>query len=141
MRRKLHGFTLIEMMIVVAIIAVLLTIGTQKWAGMTNKAKEGASHGAQGTLRSALAIYYGDNEKEYPTDNLSCLLIGGRYIPLIPAAQFAPMHEANAVVRAETAVTDSGGWSYNNDPDDQNWGHLLAGCDHADSRGNVWSSY
>lgn len=135
------GFTLIELMIVVAIMAVLLAIGVPKWAGMTIKAKEGAAHGAQGTLRSALSIYYGDNEKEYPIDNLACLTLNARYIPAIPPANFPPAHEASTVVRTETSVTDAGGWSYNNDPDSHQWGNLLAGCTHTDTRGSVWSTY
>ncbi|MFA5779030.1 MAG: prepilin-type N-terminal cleavage/methylation domain-containing protein [Elusimicrobiota bacterium] len=60
------GFTLIELMIVVAIIGILAAIAIPKFADLIKKSKEGATKGSLGALRSALTIYYGEQEGEYP---------------------------------------------------------------------------
>jgi len=60
------GFTLIELMIVVAIIGILAAIAIPKFASLLRKSNEGACKGNLGALRSALSIYYGDMEGQYP---------------------------------------------------------------------------
>jgi prepilin-type N-terminal cleavage/methylation domain-containing protein len=62
---KKSGFTLIELMIVVAIIGILASIAIPKFADLIRKSKEGATKGNLGSLRSALSIYYGDMEGTY----------------------------------------------------------------------------
>lgn len=65
-RFNLKGFTLIELMIVVAIIGILAAIAIPKFADLIKKSKEGATKGSLGALRSALTIYYGEQEGTYP---------------------------------------------------------------------------
>ncbi|MBI5574004.1 MAG: type II secretion system protein [Elusimicrobia bacterium] len=68
------GFTLIELMIVVAIIGILAAIAIPKFADLIKKSKEGSTKGSLGALRSALTIYYGEQEGVYPvasTDGLA----------------------------------------------------------------------
>ncbi|MDD5687800.1 MAG: type II secretion system protein [Elusimicrobia bacterium] len=60
------GFTLIELMIVVAIIGILAAIAIPKFADLIRKSKEGSTKGSLGALRSALTIYYGEMEGAYP---------------------------------------------------------------------------
>ncbi|MFH1541040.1 MAG: prepilin-type N-terminal cleavage/methylation domain-containing protein [Elusimicrobiota bacterium] len=60
------GFTLIELMIVVAIIGVLAAVAIPKFTDLIKKAKEGATKGSLGAFRSALTIYYGEQEGIYP---------------------------------------------------------------------------
>ena len=79
-RLKLHhGFTLIELMIVVAIIGILSAIAVPKFGNLVRKAKEAAVKGGLGALRSAISIYYADTEGTFPQDttaqNLSSLTI------------------------------------------------------------------
>jgi prepilin-type N-terminal cleavage/methylation domain-containing protein len=54
------GFTLIELMIVVAIIGILAAIAIPRFAQMLEKSREGATKGNLGSLKSASSIYYGD---------------------------------------------------------------------------------
>lgn len=67
------GFTLIELMIVVAIIGILAAIAIPKFADLIKKSKEGSTKGSLGALRSALTIYYGEQEGTYPVASLDAL--------------------------------------------------------------------
>src|SRR2546423_6277661 len=87
------GFTLIELMIVVAIIGILAAIAIPKFASLIRKSSEGASKGNLGSIRSALSIYYGDMEGQYPTD-MASLTVSGKYLANIPAAK-APNYHAD----------------------------------------------
>lgn len=63
---KTNAFTLIELMIVVAIIGILASIAIPKFADLIRKLQEATTKGNLGVLRSALSIYYVDNEGFYP---------------------------------------------------------------------------
>ncbi|MDD5687697.1 MAG: prepilin-type N-terminal cleavage/methylation domain-containing protein [Elusimicrobia bacterium] len=63
---KNKGFTLIELMIVVAVIGILAAIAIPKFGNLLRTAKEGATKGSLGSIRSAITIYYGEMEGEYP---------------------------------------------------------------------------
>lgn len=63
---KDNGFTLIELMLISAIIGILAVIAVPKFSNMLDRAREGAFKGNLGALRSALSVYYVDNEGQYP---------------------------------------------------------------------------
>src|SRR3954454_17240373 len=75
------GFTLIELMIVVAIIGILAAVAVPKFADLVTKSKEASVKGALGAVRSALSIYYGDTEGSYPTNLFVGLTTGNKYMP------------------------------------------------------------
>src|SRR3990167_4801574 len=113
MKRK--GFTLIELMIVVAIIGILAAIAIPKFAELIRKSSEGASKGNLGALRSAMSIYYGDMEGTYPA-NVTALTIGGKYLSQLPNAKAPNYHADGAgvvLVSASAAPSDGGGGYYN----------------------------
>src|SRR6516162_6609630 len=83
-RKAVRGFTLIELMIVVAIIGILAAIAIPKFADLIRKSKEGATKGNLGAVRSALSIYYGDLEGNYPTDDLTQMTVSGKFLPELP---------------------------------------------------------
>jgi type IV pilus assembly protein PilA len=67
MRRTQKGFTLIELMIVVAIIGILAAIALPKFADMLEKSREGATRGNLNSMQSAMNIYNADQQGIYPT--------------------------------------------------------------------------
>src|SRR5450432_4135464 len=90
MLKTRKGFTLIELMIVVAIIGILAAIAIPQFANLIAKSQEGATKGNLGSLRSALSIYYGDSEGVYPTGALDgqqgALTANQKYMQGIPTA-------------------------------------------------------
>ena len=98
-RLKTKGFTLIELMIVVAIIGILAAIAIPKFAQMLEKSREGATKGTLGSLKSASSIYYGDQQGIWPStlntfstysfskymDNVSAVKVTGAFVPGSPS--------------------------------------------------------
>jgi len=140
------AFTLIELMIVVAIIGVLAAIAIPKFSALLDKSKEGSTKGALASVRTAIKVYYSDNNGVYPTDDLSSLLVDGRYLNVIPAARIpftTHPRSANVATAGSRAamITDAGGWAYVNDSSDPGWGSFAVNCSHRDSGGSGWSRY
>ncbi len=139
------GFTLIELMIVVAIIGILAAIAIPKFADLIRKSKEGATKGNLGAVRSALSIYYGDLEGQYPVDTLAALTAGNKYLTEMPQAKTPSYHDDTATTvggNSSNVVVDAGGgWAYTNDRSDGKWGSLWVNCTHTDSKGTKWTYY
>ena len=161
--RRPRGFTLIELMIVVAIIGILAAIAIPKFAELIRKSAEGQLKGNLGAMRSALSIYYGDMEGMYP-DNFYSLTVGGKYVGAISSLKVPDYHPSTTIIRhnlntnafgcGSGYVLDTGEWIYWSDN-----GALCAGaapmgsqrariqgefwvaCAHTDTKGSFWSSY
>lgn len=68
MTKKQKGFTLVELMIVVAIIGVLAAVAIPKFADMLEKSREGATKGNLSAIKSAASNYYADQQGTYHVD-------------------------------------------------------------------------
>jgi len=115
---KKKGFTLIELMIVVAIIGILSAVAIPRFANMIQKANEAACKGNLGAIRSAVSIYYGDCEGSYPTNALASPFVPN-YIKVLPNAKPGDGYNS-AAVETETDGNvgfspggTPGGWWYN----------------------------
>jgi prepilin-type N-terminal cleavage/methylation domain-containing protein len=136
-----RGFTLIELMIVVAIIGILSAIAIPRFAGLLRKSSEGASKGNLGTIRSALSIYYGDMEGQFP-ESLTALTIGTKYMgTLMPLAKSPNYHTDSSTERMASSSNDGGGWLYNNVTGDPFLGHVAVNCTHTDTKSSIWTTY
>jgi len=76
-----RGFTLIEIMVVMAIIGLLLTIALPRYLHSIDRGKEQVQRQNLATLRDAIDKYYGDNG-QYP-ETLD-ELVARRYLRSIP---------------------------------------------------------
>ena len=141
--KKESGFKLIELMIVVAIIGILAAVAIPKFANMLEKAKEGATKGNLGALKSAISIYYGDNEGDWPDQ------LAGKFddymdrIPPVkvkhPGAGFQLAGDSNAVtvhLTTATFATNTDGWRYNSQT-----GDIWLNNAQTDSKGTNYSYY
>ena len=68
MKKLEKGFTLIELMIVVAIIAILAAVAAPKFGVQIRKAKDAKGLAVVGVLRSASTVQFADNDGEAETD-------------------------------------------------------------------------
>jgi len=137
------GFTLIELMVVVAILGILAAVAIPKFSALIRKSGEGACKGSLGAIRSALSIYYSDMEGQYP-DNLTALTVSGKYLSALPSAHVPDYHPATSseqVSRISAALGDFGGWMYYDMPTDSNYGGIIINCTHTDTKGAVWTAY
>lgn len=64
--KKSSGYTLIELMLVVTILAILASIATPRFDLFTQKAWQATTKGNLGAIRSTLSIYYTDMEGRFP---------------------------------------------------------------------------
>ncbi|ACK42159.1 MULTISPECIES: type II secretion system protein [Dictyoglomus] len=78
MRRE-KGFTLIELMVVIVIIAILAAVALPNFMGATERARESAVRSAVKTLQTALEMYATDNQGYYP--DYIYTLKNGNYLP------------------------------------------------------------
>lgn len=145
MKMNKKGFTLIELMIVVAIIGILAAIAIPKFADLINKSKEGATKGALSTVRSALQIYYGDNEGLFPASTsdatggatcMTALTANAKYINEVPLAKLPGTGHTDSVTVTAAAAGDAGGWHYDaNSSSPSIWGNFAVNCTHEDIKG------
>jgi prepilin-type N-terminal cleavage/methylation domain-containing protein len=158
-----YGFTLIELMVVVAVIGILAAIAIPMYANNIAKSQEGTTKGNLGTLRSALSIYYSDNSGEYPSpsgglSSISALAMGGRYMQIIPQAVLpvtanSAGHAASNIandydgsggldipIAASEGAGSGGGWAYDSNPLSDTFGTLAVNCMHEDLRGIIWTA-
>ncbi|MBI5200139.1 MAG: prepilin-type N-terminal cleavage/methylation domain-containing protein [Elusimicrobia bacterium] len=134
-----RGYTILEMMAVVAIIGILSAIAGMKYASLLRKANEGGVIGQLGSLRSAISIYYADMEGQYP-GALASLTQNPKLISSLAAIAPPPFHQSSAVIHNGSVANDTGGWMYD-DTGGTTFGTVWVNCTHTDSKGTAWNAY
>ncbi len=76
-----HGFTLIELMVVMTVIALLISIAVPSYFHSVEQAKEATLKQSLSVMRVAIDKFYGDNER-YPTSINE--LVTRKYIRAVP---------------------------------------------------------
>lgn len=139
-------------------IGLMMTTGTGsfgKFKTLSVKSGEGATKGGLGSLRSASAIYYGENEGIYPAALEA--LVNPEFLKEIPKTKLEHHKETavwtaygNEVCGAKkeyeheidaSKLMDTGGWGYVTDPKSDCWGQIFVDCTHRDTRGRPWPEY
>jgi len=146
--KKEQGFTLIELMIVVAIIGILAALALPKFASLVEKSREAATKGNLNSMRSAISIYYGDTEGVYPGYlDTSTGWSFSKYLENIPPVKathsgiglgISESPSGTAVLHTtDEVISASGtGWRYNG-----NQGHVFVNSSVTDSKNVPYSTY
>jgi len=145
--RKEHGFTLIELMIVVAIIGILAALALPKFASLVEKSREAATKGNLNAMTGAVAIYYGDNEGIFPdiliTDGVYSFSNYLEKIPPVKATHsgigtgITDSPSGTSVMHSTNTVQTPGtGWRYNSFN-----GHVYVNSSIRDSKDIPYSMY
>ena len=127
------GFTLIELMISVAVIGLLAVTVIIIGGNSIRKANENVAKGNLGILRMSIMTYYGTNEGVWPSNPLPNSLIPN-YVNEIPYLNLNDHPRTNQV--AGPNITDSGGWCY-----DSATGKICIDCTHLGLEGTQISSW
>lgn len=104
-KRNAHGFTLIELMVVMAIIAMLLSIAVPRYFNHLEHAREAALRETLAVMRDAIDKFHGDTGR-YPADLNE--LVSRHYLARMPVDPMSDSRDGWVTVslNGETGVWD-----------------------------------
>jgi len=103
--RRVRGFTLLELLVVMAIIATLLTIAVPRYFASLEKSREAVLRQDLATMRESIDKFYGDTGR-FP-ETLAAL-VDKHYIRSIPVDPIAKAADRWIVVHSEDDPEDTG---------------------------------
>lgn len=143
--QKVKGFSVLEIIIAAVIIIILAILIVPKMIDLKTKSDENITKAGLGSLRSAIGMYYADNEGKYPSENIVNELLG-KYLQEIPYVNCPKCHPKSNVILTKDLDKnkDTGTWGYklddSDDAADKRKGQIWINCTHTDSKGNIWNT-
>lgn len=144
-QRRRSGFTILELLIVIAVIAILSAIAIPRFAESVKTSNEGGTKGTLTAIRSGLSVYYSDMEGQFPSTLVPLTTPGNKYFKA-PGNIISVYTQAHGkyndidYVPAFTGDTgDTGHWGYVDSGSEK--GRIFVRCTHTDVKGSVWTQY
>ena len=110
-----RGFSMLELIVVMLILAVISVMAAQSYLRLLGKARDQGLRAAVGTIRAAVAIHYARSaargQPKYPS--ITPVLFLGKYVPddiYTPTSNVKTV--TNIPIQPED-FDDNGGWVYN----------------------------
>jgi type IV pilus assembly protein PilA len=105
MRHRESGFTLIELMIVVAIIGILAAIAIPQYTAYTARSQASEAMSLGGPLKTAMSEYY-QNNGDWPADNAAAnVKAAGKYTGKYVESATVSKSGSNGVITFKMAST------------------------------------
>jgi len=98
-----RGFTLVELLVVLAIVATLLTLAAPQYFGTVDRAKDTVLKENLAVMRDAIDKFYGDTGK-YP-ESLKAL-VDKRYLRAVPPDPLTEKKDSWVEIRSTTPGVD-----------------------------------
>ncbi|MDR2457861.1 MAG: hypothetical protein LBD41_05215 [Clostridiales Family XIII bacterium] len=127
----------VEAIIAILGLGLLIFVTVHKCFRVLEQSKEIATKKGLSSLRSAIALYYADNNGNYPSNNISKELVEKGYIEKIPYVYLPHYKKSNHITTINfDKNTDLGGWAYKVDDTLDYSGHtkgqVWINCSHGD---------
>ncbi len=112
MNKNKKGFTLVELMIVITVIAILATIGVMSFTRVQKQARDTRRKGDLRALYTALQAYYTENQFSYPAALSTLVPIFVPNVPLDPIPAQSYGYSYGTYSYSLCAQTETGGATY-----------------------------
>jgi hypothetical protein len=131
---------------ILLVVGVAGFVAIRSFASIIDKKKEAHPVYELGSLRSAIAIYYGDHEGVYPAsfDDLADRYWPHGSRPKLWGEGCRLFHHPETtewMIVKSKVLTDSGRWGYVYNPGAKDHGEIYIDCTHRDSKSKLWYDY
>jgi len=107
--KKRKGFTLVELAVVIAILAILALVAIPRYTGVVEEARSAQAKAQLGIVRSALSIYYAKHHGVFPTYDVFSAATNNELFANGQVPDVEITDTTGAVVRSHSVTDATGG--------------------------------